>query len=101
VIVGDEVYFVSDSGIASCADARTGTVHWSERLGGDFSASPIAAEGRVYFQNETGTGYVVKADKTFQVLAKNELGERTLASCAVADGTIYIRSEGHLWKFRN
>jgi outer membrane protein assembly factor BamB len=101
VVVGNEVYFVSDSGIATCADARTGTVHWSERLGGDFSASPIAAEGRVYFQNETGTGYVVKADKTYQLLAKNELGERTLASCAVADGTIYIRSEGHLWKFRN
>jgi outer membrane protein assembly factor BamB len=98
LVLGDEVYFVSDSGIATCADAKTGNIHWSERLGGDFSASPIAAEGRVYFQNETGAGTVVKAGKTFEVLAKNELGERTLASYAVADGVIYLRSELHLWK---
>lgn len=98
VVVGDEVYFVADSGIATCADAATGTVYWSERLGGDFSASPIAAEGRVYFQNETGVGTVVKAGKTFEVLAKNDLGERSLASYAPADGTLFIRTEGHLWK---
>jgi hypothetical protein len=55
-------------------------------------------EGRVYFQNETGVGTVVKAGKTFEVLAKNELGEKTLASYAVADGALFIRSEGHLWR---
>lgn len=98
LVVGDEVYFVSDSGIATCADARTGQVHWTERLGGNFSASPIAAEGRVYFQNEEGIGYVLKAGKTYELLAKNELGERTLASPAVADGALFLRSEGHLWK---
>jgi outer membrane protein assembly factor BamB len=98
LVVGDELYFISDAGIATCADAKTGTIYWSERLGGDCSASPVAAEGRVYFQNETGTGYVVKAGKTFELLAKNELGERTLASYAVADGALYIRSETHLWK---
>lgn len=98
VVVGDEVYFVSDSGIATCADARTGSIYWSERLGGDFSASPVAAEGRIYFQNETGVGYVVKAGKSYEPLAKNELGERTLSSPAVADGALYIRAEGHLWK---
>jgi outer membrane protein assembly factor BamB len=98
VVAGDEVYFLSDAGIATCADARTGTVHWSERLGGDCSASPIAAEGRIYFQNETGIGYVVKASTTFELLAKNDLGERSLASYAVADGTLFIRSEAHLWK---
>jgi outer membrane protein assembly factor BamB len=98
LVVGDELYFVSDAGIATCADARTGDVHWSERLGGGFSASPIAAEGRVYFQNETGTGFVVKAGKAFELLAKNELGERSLASVAVADGALYIRTETQLWK---
>lgn len=98
LVVGDELYFVSDGGIATCADARTGTVHWSERLGGDNSASPFHAEGRVYFLNETGTTTVVKAGKKFEVLAKNDVGERTLASCAVADGAIFLRSEGHLWK---
>lgn len=98
LVLGDELYFVSDAGIATCADARTGAVHWSERLGGGFSSSPFAAEGRVYFQNEAGIGFVVKAGKTFELLAKNDLGERSLASVAVADGALFIRTESHLWK---
>jgi len=98
VVVGDEVYFVSDAGIATCAEALTGDVLWSERLGGDFSASPVAVDGRVYFQNETGVGFVVKAGKTYELLARNDLGERSLASYAVADGVLYIRTEAHLWK---
>lgn len=98
LVLGDELYFVSDAGIATCADARTGAVHWSERLGGGFSASPFAAEGRVYFQNEAGVGYVVQAGKTYQLLATNDLGEATLASAAVADGALYLRSARHLWK---
>ncbi len=98
LVLGDEVYFVSDAGIASCADARTGEVHWSERLGGGFSASPVAAEVRVYFQNEAGVGFVVRAGKTFELLAKNDLGERSLASYAVADGALFIRTETRLWK---
>ena len=64
----------------------------------DGSASPVAAEGRVYFQNEAGVGFVVKAGKTYQLLATNDLGERTLASPAVSDGALYLRSEKHLWK---
>lgn len=98
VVVGDEVYFVSDAGIASCANATTGEVYWSERLGGNFSASPVVVGDRIYFQNETGVGYVVKASKTYELLATNELGERSLASPAVADGALYLRTEGHLWK---
>lgn len=98
LVVGDEIYFVSDSGIATCLDARTGKLHWSERLGGGFSASPILAEGRIYFQNEEGVGTVLKAGKTFEVLAKNDLGERTLASPAVTDNTLYLRSKSHLWR---
>ena len=98
LVLGDELYFVSDAGIATCADARTGDVLWSERLGGGFSASPFAAEGRVYFQNEAGVGFVVKAGKTYELLATNDLGERTLASAAVADGALFLRSETHLWK---
>ena len=98
LVLGDEIYFVSDAGIATCADARTGVVHWSERLGGGFSASPVAAEGRVYFQNEAGVGFVVQAGKTYRLLATNDLGERTLASPAVADGALYLRTEQHLWK---
>lgn len=98
LLVGDELYFVSDNGIATCADAKTGKPHWTERLDGGFSASPVAAEGRVYFQNEGGVGYVVKAGKQFELIAENDLGERSLASYAVTDGALFIRTEGHLWK---
>jgi hypothetical protein len=98
LVIGDEIYFVSDGGIATCADARTGRMYWNERLGGDFSASPIHAEGRVYFQNESGVGFVVKAARDFEVLAENDLKERTLASLAVTDGALFIRSASHLWR---
>ena len=101
VAVGDEVYWVSDSGVAACADARTGQIHWSHRLGGNFSASPVAAEGRVYFQNEAGVGFVVKAGKTYELISENDLGEKSLASYCVADGGIFIRTEAHLWKIGN
>jgi glucose dehydrogenase len=98
LVLGDELYMVSDIGIASCSDAKTGKVHWSHRLRGGFSASPVSAEGRVYFQNEEGIGFVVKADKTFTQLSQNDLGERSLASYAVTDGALFIRTEKHLWK---
>lgn len=98
LVVGDELYLVSDGGIATCFDARTGTIHWSERLGGDFSASPVFAEGRIYFQNEAGVGSVVKAGKTFELIATNDLGERTLASPALTDGSLFLRSKSHLWR---
>jgi outer membrane protein assembly factor BamB len=101
VAVGDEVYWVSDNGIAACVDAKTGKIHWSHRLGGNFSASPVTAEGRVYFQNETGKGFVVKAGKTFELLSENDLGERSLASYCVMDGAVFIRTENHLWKISN
>jgi outer membrane protein assembly factor BamB len=97
--VGDELYLVSDKGIASCTDLRTGKVHWTHRLDGNYSASPVAAEGRVYFQNEEGVGCVIKAAKSsFELLAENELGEPSLASYAVTDGALFIRTDKHLWK---
>jgi len=98
LVVGDELYMVSDSGIATCLDAKTGKVHWSERLGGGFSASPLFADGRIYFQNETGTGYVIAPGKTFRKLAENPIGEATLASYAPADGVLFIRGGLHLFK---
>jgi outer membrane protein assembly factor BamB len=102
LVLGDELYFVSDSGVATCADAKTGAVHWTKRLeGGGVSASPVAAEGRVYVQNEAGVGFVVEAGKAFKLLAENDLGEPSLASYAVADGALFIRTERHLWKIGN
>lgn len=98
LVVGDELYMVSDGGIASCLDARTGSVHWTHRLSGTFSASPVFADGKIYFQSEAGLGIVITAGKTFQLLSENDLGEPSLASPAIADGAIFIRTERHLWK---
>jgi outer membrane protein assembly factor BamB len=101
LVVGRELYFVSDEGIASCLDAQTGALHWSERLEGGFSASPIYAEGRIYFQNESGVGFVIRAATRFELLSKNDLGERSLASYAVADNRLFIRTVDHLWAIKD
>ncbi len=101
LLAGDELYMVADSGIASCLDARTGHPHWQERVGGNYSASPVYAESRIYLQNEEGTGVVLKAAKEFQKLASNPLGERSLASYAVGDGALFIRTAQHLYRIQN
>jgi outer membrane protein assembly factor BamB len=97
LLVGDELYMVSDTGIASCVDARSGKVHWQERVGGNYSASPVYADGKIYLQNEEGKGVVLKAGKQFLKIAENQLDERTLASYAVANGTLFIRGAQHLY----
>jgi outer membrane protein assembly factor BamB len=101
LVVKDELYTVTDNGVATCFNARTGDVHWTKRLAGDFSASPIFADGRLYFQNEAGTTYVVKAGTEYELLATNDIEERALASPAPADGAIFIRSESNLWRIGN
>ena len=101
VLVGDELYFVSDGGIASCVDAKSGHVHWAERVGGNYSASPVFADGRIYLQNEEGVGVVLAPGRTFHELARNSLDERTLASYAVTDGALFIRTEAHLCRVGN
>lgn len=98
LLVGDELYMVSDRGIASCVDAKSGEVHWQQRVGGGYSASPLFADGRIYLQNEEGEGIVLAADKKFKKLAENKLGERTLSSYAVINGTLFIRGEKHLYR---
>ena len=98
MVAGDEIYFVSDKGVASCLDAHSGEVHWTKRLGGNFSASPIFAEGRIYFSSEEGKTYVLRQSTDYDLLATNDLGQRTFASPATDDGTLFIRSESHLWR---
>lgn len=100
LLVGDEIYFVSDGGIMTCADAMTGTVHWQERLGGNYSASPAWGDGKIYVQSEEGVGTVLLPGKKFEVIAKNDLKERTLASYAFDDGVIYIRTAQRLLRIQ-
>ncbi len=99
--VGEDLYFVSDNGVATSVEAKTGKQNWTKRLGGDFSASPVFAEGRVYFENEAGVTTVVKAAKEYEAVATNDLGERMLASPAVIDGAMFLRTENNLWRIQN
>ncbi len=95
LLVDDALYLVSDKGVASCLDARSGEKRWEHRIGGDFSASPLYADGKIFLQNEAGEGIVLKPGREYQELARNPLGERTLASYAIGDGALFIRSPGH------
>lgn len=100
LVVGSELYCVSDNGIAICVDVRSGAEHWRKRLGGNFSASPFAAGGKVYFQAEAGETIVVEAGRTFTEVARNRLAEneRTFASYAVDGPAVLIRTESHLYR---
>ena len=98
LLIGNEIYVVSDKGIASCFDAKTGERHWRQRFEAAFSASPIYADGKIYFQSEDGKGFVVTPGKTYQEVARNDLGEYSLASHAVADGSLLIRTREHLYR---
>lgn len=99
LLVENELYTVSDRGLATCFDAETGKIHWQERLNATFSASPMYAGGNVYFQSEDGLGIVVKAGKRYDQVAKNDVGEKTLASYAVVDGALFLRTEKFLYCF--
>jgi outer membrane protein assembly factor BamB len=98
LLVGGELYIVSDLGIVTCLDARTGDIVWRERLRGNFSASPVFADGRIYFQSEEGVTTVAVPGRTFQRLATSSLDGRTLASMAVSNGSFFIRSDSHLYR---
>lgn len=98
LLVGEELYLVTDTGIASCLDAQTGVEHWRARIGGNHSASPLFADGRIYFLNEDGESVVIEPGKQFKVIGTNTLDGQTLASMAVSDGSLFIRSVSHLYR---
>lgn len=98
LLIDDLLYFVSDNGIASCVEADTGEKVWTERLGGNFSASPTFADGRIYWLNEDGGCTVTTAGRQFRKLAFNQLPGATLASPAISGGAIYLRTDSKLFK---
>jgi len=98
LLVGDELYLITDNGIATCLDARTGKQNWRARIGGNHSASPIYADGRIYFLSEEGESVVIAAGKEPKLLARNQLDGETLASMAVSNGSIFVRSQSHLYR---
>lgn len=96
--VGDELYFISDNGMATCVDALTGEQHWQQRIGGGYSASPVFGDGKIYFCNENGVTTVIGAGTEYRELARNDLRERTLATPALAEGAIFLRTEKALYR---
>jgi outer membrane protein assembly factor BamB len=93
-------YFCFDNGVLSAYDLDTGETLYQERLGAGqsgFTSSPVAADGKIYITNEDGDTYVVKAGRTFELLATNELGETMMATPAISDGVIYFRAREHLF----
>lgn len=101
VLVGDLLFMIDqDGGVVTCLEAKTGREVWRERLPGtgNHSASPIHAEGRLYFFNERGLGVVIAAGRRFQVLAENKLDEGCMASPAVAGRALFVRTKTHLYR---
>ncbi len=99
LLVGDELYLVSDGGLILCHDALTGKLNWRKRLGGNYSTSPIYADGRIYCCNEAGQTTVVAPDaKEYKELAVNQLDGRFMASPAVAGNALYLRTDTHLYR---
>ena len=98
LLVGNDLYYVSDTGVLSLADAASGQIVWQQRLGGNYSASPVFADGRIYFQSEEGMTTVIAPGREFRRLASNRLDGATLASMAVSGGSFFIRSDSHLYR---
>jgi outer membrane protein assembly factor BamB len=91
------LFFVTDTGVAKCLKATTGQEIWRERLGGKHSASPIWADGRIYFLSDKGKTTVLESSDEFKVLAENKLNEKCIASPAVSQKQIFIRSEKNIY----
>jgi outer membrane protein assembly factor BamB len=91
------LFAITDTGTASCIKADTGAILWKEKLPGNYSASPVAMEGRIYFTSDIGETTVVGAGPEFRVLARNPIGEKVQASLAMSQGQIFIRTERNLF----
>jgi outer membrane protein assembly factor BamB len=94
---GDHFFIVSDEGMASCLEAKTGKRAWMERLGHHHSASPVSAGDYLYFPADDGVTWVLKAGPRFQVVSQNDLGEECYSSPAIAHGQLFVRTLHHLW----
>jgi outer membrane protein assembly factor BamB len=99
LVYGDYLYLCRDNGVLSCYRAKTGERMYQERLGGGrtgFSASSVAADGKLYFTSEEGDVFVVRAGPRFELLATNSLDEVAMATPAISEGTLYFRTRSHL-----
>ena len=98
LLVDDLIYMNNDGGIVTAIEARTGVEVWSERIGGDCSASPIFANGHAYFFNEQGKTTVIAPGREFKMVAENKLDGGFMASPAVTDNALILRTKTHLYR---
>jgi outer membrane protein assembly factor BamB len=101
VLVNDLIFMVNDSGIASCLEAATGKELWQERIGGEYAASVLYADDRVYCFSQQGKATVLKASRTFEVLAVNELADGFMASPAVDGKALILRTKTGLYRIED
>jgi outer membrane protein assembly factor BamB len=97
-VAGESLFCIDDGGIASCLDAKTGQEIWRERIGGNYSASPLLAAGRLYFFSEEGKTTVIEAGRAFKKLAENTLEAGFMASPAAAGRALFLRTKTHLYR---
>ncbi|HXI41345.1 MAG TPA: PQQ-binding-like beta-propeller repeat protein, partial [Bryobacteraceae bacterium] len=99
VVYGDHLYVCSMQGIIACYNAKTGERLYQQRLGegGAYTASPVAADGKIYFTSEDGDVFVVRAGPKYELLATNAIGEVCMASPAISDGMLFVRAEHHVF----
>jgi outer membrane protein assembly factor BamB len=98
LLVNDLLFTLDDSGIASCLEAATGQQVWRERVGGNYSASPIYAAGRIYCFNEEGKATVIEAGREFKILGQSTLDDGFMASPAVVGEGLYLRTRTSLYR---
>lgn len=97
ILVGERYYLADDKGIASCFDAHTGKLLWRKRFGGKFTASPVAADGKLFFTDEAGSTLVLDSTKAeYHEVARNEIGAEVFASAAISHGRFWLRTSTHL-----
>jgi outer membrane protein assembly factor BamB len=98
VVYGDYLYICSNAGMVTCFEARTGKQVYKERLGGrgGYTASPVAADGKLYFFSEEDGARVVAAGPKFRLLSVNPLGDPCMATPAISDGMLFIRTQHYV-----
>ena len=90
------LFMATDVGGVTVVDAKTGARVWQQRIDGVFTASPVAGDGKIYFVSETGETIVVRSSRTPEIIARNDIGQRLMASPAISNGQIFLRSDDQL-----
>lgn len=99
LLVGDELFVISDGGVVTCFNAATGEVHWTERVNGNYSASPLFADGKIYLANQEGTVSVLEPGRTFSLLSSNPFPGSFMASPIALGESLILRSDTSLYRF--